>query len=482
MSETVPEPAREIPVLEDVDVVVAGGGVAGCAAAYGAGKAGARTILAERNGCLGGVATATLMANIGNCYLTGDGRQVTHGFAGALVDRLIAEGAATELWRSREVPGVVVDSEKLKVVLIEMLEEVGVTILTHALGARPIMAGTVVNGVFLESKSGREAVLARTVIDATGEADLAWQAGAEVRFKPGTASTLFKLANVDIDRFVEFLGEDPDGFPAGMDLVKDYDTFARNWRERGILFFPHGGGKNWRFLKALVEAGTFPSSEGPARSLNALGMYGLRGTGFLVINSNFYRIENYDVRELSKFEVHAQKMCYLVAEAMRDSIPGFEESVIAHIGVDLGVRSGRAIVGRTTLPSEHVSGATEPFRCDEVIGLTTVHETGGEGGRFFTEFGCDVPFGVTVPTGCENLLVASGKSVSTERIGILRGMSRCMLCGHAAGVAAALGAGTATPAADVPIRDLQRELLNQGAHLGEAERLEELGLAELGLA
>ena len=108
--------------------------------------------------------------------------------------------------------------------------------------------------------------------------------------------------------------------------------------------------------------------------------------------------------------------------------------------------------------------------------MSTVHDTRREGGEFFRDIGCDVPFGVTVPKGCENLLVASGKSVSTERMAILRGMSRCMLCGHATGVAGALGARANTPAADVPIRGLQRELLDQGAYLGEAERLRELGL------
>src|SRR5690606_4185150 len=83
---TVKEPARETPVLETVDVVVVGGGVAGCAAAHSAATAGATTILIERNGFLGGVATASAMANIGNLFLTGDERQVIRGFPGMLVD------------------------------------------------------------------------------------------------------------------------------------------------------------------------------------------------------------------------------------------------------------------------------------------------------------------------------------------------------------------------------------------------------------
>ncbi|NIR00587.1 MAG: FAD-dependent oxidoreductase, partial [Gemmatimonadales bacterium] len=162
------EETREIPVLDEVDVLVAGGGVAGCAAAVSAARAGARTLLLERNGCLGGVATASLMANIGNSYLLAGGDQIIHGFSAELVDRLVQAGAASPHWRHRDVPGVVLDSERLKVVLADILQEAGVEVLTHALAARPVTEGPAVRGLFFESKSGRQALRARAVIDATG--------------------------------------------------------------------------------------------------------------------------------------------------------------------------------------------------------------------------------------------------------------------------------------------------------------------------
>ena len=129
---TIHEPATNVPVLADTDVLVAGGGVAGCAAAYAAARAGAATILVERNGCLGGVATATYMANIGNRMMTGDGRRVIRGFAAEVIDRMVACGAASALWEDPLVSGCVIDSERLKVVLIEMLQEAGVRVFTHA--------------------------------------------------------------------------------------------------------------------------------------------------------------------------------------------------------------------------------------------------------------------------------------------------------------------------------------------------------------
>ena len=477
MVQSVHESAREVPVLDETDVLVVGGGVAGCAAARAAASAGGGTILLERNGCLGGVATATLMANIGNRYLAAGGEQVIHGFAGEVIERLVEAGGASPGWNSRDVPGCVIDSEKLKIVLIDMLQEAGVTILTHALGARPVMRGPRVAGVFAESKSGRQAILAGSTIDATGEADVAWQAGAEVVVEPGSASTLFKLANVDLDAFVAFLREDPDGFPAGRDWTKDLETFDRNWRERGILFFPHYGGKKWRFMQDAVAAGTFSPSVGFARDLDAVGMYALRGSGFVVINSNLYSVEDLDVRNLSRLELHAQKMCYYVADFLKRNVPGFQGAEVAHVGVDLGIRASRYIRGRSVMEREWLVDAPGPTCVDDVIGTTPVQDTGRECGEFLKPYTCDVPFGVTVPRGCENLLVGSAKSISTRPTGIIRGMSGCMMCGQATGAAAALAAGAGVSAGDVPIRDLQRELLHQGVRLGDAERLAALGLA-----
>ena len=477
MPRTVPEAARAVPVLEEAEVLVVGGGVAGCAAAYAAAKAGARTVLLERNGCLGGVATATVMANIGNRFLNARGEQVIHGFAGDVIARLVQVGGASPQWRSRDVPGCVIDSEKLKVVLIDMLEEAGATVLTHALGARPIMEDSCVKGAFIESKSGRQAVLAKATVDATGEADIAWQAGADVSLETGTASTLFKLANVDIDAFVEFLKQDPEGFPAGMDWVKDLETFCRNWQERGILFFPHFGGKNWAFMKRAIGSGEFHAELDCAYNLDVVGMYALHGTGFIVINSNYYRIEDLDIRHLSTFELHAQKMCYYVADFLRKEVPGFQNAAVAHIATDLGVRVSRYIRGRGVLSGEAIRDAAGPTYADDVIGTTPVQDGKREGGEFFRTYTCDVPFAVTAPVGCENLLVGSAKSIATQPKAIIRGMSGCMLCGQAAGAASALAAKAGVPSADVPIRQLQKELLRQGVRLGDESRLKELGLA-----
>jgi hypothetical protein len=288
---------------------------------------------------------------------------------------------------------------------------------------------------------------------------------------------IFRLANVDLDSLVEFLSKDPEGFPAGMDWVKDLDTFVKNWRERGVLFFPHGGGTRWRYFQEAIAKAGFEKNVDPAVGLDALGMYGYGKTGSVVINSNFYSIQDLDVRNLSAFELHAQKMCYRVGEFLKSQVPGFSDSYVAHVGVDLGIRTSRAILGRTTLKRESLVDPAEPFLPDDVIGVTSAVDTDRVSGEYFKDFTCDVPFGITVPRGISGVLVGSAKSVDTQPRGLIRGMTGCMICGQATGVACALGVKDRVAPSDLAVDRIQRELLVQGAYLGPPERIRALGLA-----
>ncbi len=473
MTTTVHEAARDVPVLAEVDVLVAGGGVAGCAAAVSAARAGARTMLLERNGCLGGVATATYMSNIGNLMVTADSSRVVLGFAADLIDRMIEQGGASRHWAHADVAGCVIDTERMKLVLIQMLEEAGVETLSHALATMPIVEDGSARGAFVESKSGRQAILAKAVIDATGEADLAFRAGAETRWVGGSASTLFKIGNVDLDRFVDFVMEDPDGFPPPGDLVRDAEMFGTNWRQRGILFFPHGGAGQWKWFK---ELGGLQEDIPPAYRLNAFGLYALAGTDAVTVNSNFYSVADLDIRNLSRFELHSQQMCYVVGEYMIKHIPGFERGRIVSMGSDLGVRVSRVIAGRATLTADSIYQPNEAFHVDDVIGCKPTRRREWAERTIRGRTTCDAPFGIIVPTGPANLLVASAKSVSTEPPAIIRSMAGCMVCGQAAGVASAVAAGAGVSSADAPIRDVQAELLRQGVYLGDEARLTSLGL------
>ena len=458
------EPERQIEVLDEVDVVVAGAGVSGCAAAVAAARTGARTMLLERNGVLGGVATAGLMANIGNLYMDRNGRMVVGGVAREVVDRMVARGAASEKWACPEVPGIVIDSEQLKVVLAEMQREAGVTVLTHTLAARPVMDGPAVQGVFVESKMGRQAVPAHAVVDATGEADLAWQAGCPMRWTDGSASLEFKMGGVDLDALYRHFRAHPETFPVGMDRVKGFAEFERNWVERGIFFFPHGGSRVWDIFQEAIERGEFERERGRIWGLDSAGLYGLKGAGTVVVNSNFWTVDTLDTAQVSLAELESQEACYYVAEFFRRRVPGFAEAHIVQMASDLGIRVSRGIIGEATLTGETVS-SPEPVRSHEAIGCSAARASFQETGEFLHAHTFDIPYGILVPKEAENLLVGSGKSVSCEPLGVIRGMSGCMIVGQAAGVAAALAAREGVSVRSLDVRALQRTLREQGAFL-----------------
>jgi len=466
MKRSIREPERDLKVLDEVDVLVAGAGVAGCAAAVAAARTGAKTMLLERNGCLGGVATAGLMANIGNTYLDRDGRVVVHGISREVIERMAARGAASEKWACREVPGVVIDSEHLKVLLIEMQDEAGVRTLTHTLAARPIIDGDRVAGAFIESKAGREAVLARQVVDATGEADLAERAGCPTRWTGGSASLEFKMAGVDLDALYRHFKRYPETFPVGQDMVKGFAEFERNWVERGILFFPHGGGRKWNLFQEAIERGEYAREKDNLWALDASGLYGLRQFSTVIVNSNFWRVETLEAEPLARAELDTQKICYYVADFFRGHIPGFEKAFIAQLATDLGIRTSRVIEGEKTLTGDVVS-SREPVEFDDAIGRAPARAKFGEDGEFFHAHDFEIPYGCMVPKEIDNLLVASGKSVSAEPRGVIRGMACCMILGQGAGTAAALAARSGVAARDVDMRALQAQLSQDGVRLAK---------------
>ena len=461
------ESARETPVAYDANVIVCGGGVSGCAAAISAARNGARTLLVERNGVLGGIATAGLMGNIGNSFMTIENRDVVKGIPREIVDRLVAEGGTRPGWHRPEQPGICFDPEIMKLVLADLMREAGVQVLLHALSVGVMEAGDRLTGVIVESKSGRQAASAKNVIDATGESDIAYYAGAPCRSVASGGSLLFRLGNVDLERAVRWIGEHADSFPNDSDGVKDYETFARNWDEHGFFFFPHHGGKQFKPWNDAIERGEYSEKDGDWYALNAFGMYGVKGDGTVTINSNYLYFEGVDVRNFTKAEMEGRRMCHKTAEFLRKHLPGFEQAVVIATAEDWGQRRSRLIEAEAQLTKEDVESGRE---WPDVIGRCP-HKRPGE-----PPYGFEIPFGIMIPKGARGLLNASGKAVCTEPPGLIRGMSRCMTLGEAAGVAASLGAKADVSAHGVPIREVQQQLVDQGAYLGEPARLAELGV------
>ena len=414
--DTYTEPARQIPVVRDVDVVVVGGGPAGLAAAIAAARSGARTVLVERFGYLGGTATASLMACINGFrnQVEPDATQTVRGIAEELVLRLQESGG---LGRSPypqkaypTLPGQMeysyaIDTERFKHVALKMCVEAGVELFLHTWFADAIVEEGVLWGVIVENKSGRQVLRARAFVDASGDGDLAARAGAPFWQTAGDAAP--RLTDALMYRIA--FGENRPPAP----YACDFGTHAVVW--------------------------------GP-------------GVG---------AIDGVDAEALSRAEVQARLAVYddLAAKQARD--PALAGARIIETPPLLGIRQTRFIAGDYTLTAED---ALEGRRFDDVVAISScaiIHYYGYR--RYLTHEGYDIPYRCLLPQGVEGLLVA-GRCISSEQepYESHRAMIPIMAIGQAAGAAAALAAEGGVPPRGLDVRALQDPLIAQGAELRRA--------------
>ena len=474
-SRTIVEPERTIPVLDEVDVLVAGGGTAGVAAAVSAARAGAKTILVERQGFLGGVASAGLMTSATNFCLTGDGRQVVQGIVEEILDELAARGATSQGWRTRALPQFPFDQEAFRVLLIEMVQDAGVETLVETWVTDVTREGAVLKGVITESKGGRQAILAKAFVDATGDADLAAFAGAPCRdTPPDSGSLLFQMRDIDLDRTVAYFEEHPEEWQQYCDRVTTLEEFISNWRDLGMFHLPHGGGRDMRLVQDAISRGEYVKERGLCKDLDVFGLFAYRASGTVLINSCNYRIDHLDVRTHSQAELEARRLVPVIAAFLRKHMPGFERAVVADTAATVGVRFTRWIDAGFDLTALHLA---EGAQFEDVIGAQTAHERHPKGGVIHPPRVAELPYRIMLPQGVENLIVASGKSVSTLPRGLIRGQVSCYILGQGSGVAAAVAAQSGATVREVDVQAVQKGLLRQNVYLGDADRLAELELA-----
>jgi len=433
------EAARDIPVLAECDVLVVGGGPAGTAAAIAAGRLGADVLLLERYNHLGGLSTGGLVIWIDR-MTDWSGKTAIAGIGGELIDRLPKQAVAgppRSAWGSRDdataaywaqrtaaFHGIVtwsptIDPEWLKTVSMTAVLESKARLLLHAWVAAPIVEDGAVRGAIVESKEGRHAVRARVVVDTTGDADLIARAGGACQTDVDDGdihhcvNTAFMLAGVDMTRWIAFRTADPQGFS---------DFMARG-RER-LKFFERPF-VSWRNDVALFM--------------------GPRLSGFSAI----------DVEDQTEVEIRSRQLMIGHLEFYRANAPGFADAYMMLGAPQLGVRHSRRLIGVSPVLREHWgSGAVH---ADEI----------GVSPSLSPKFpSLSVPCGALVPAALDGILGA-GRHIACDANShtFLREIPQCWMTGHAAGVAAALAAGSGKRPRDVPAALIQRELLRQGAHL-----------------
>ncbi|MCE5217985.1 FAD-dependent oxidoreductase, partial [bacterium] len=345
---------------------------------------------------------------------------------------------------------------------------------TTVCGALMGTDGTTLQGVAVESKSGREAILANVVVDATGDADVAALAGAPVhtlRDIPGAKhSFVFRIGNVDVDAFVQYFIDHRDQYPEHMDVDWSLEEAVEQYRQVGTFLFPHGGGMQMDIIKQGVERGEYPTKIGVHDTLDALQMHAIRDLGVVHVITGFLKLADLDIAAITRGMADGRRMAFQVTDFFRRYMPGFSRAAVMNTADDLGIRASRWLDGDFVFTKE-MRGT--PVRFPDAIGRGVVEEfrvkhpgprawaTEVLAGECF-----DIPYRCLLPRKVDGLVMGAGRSVSAQDPHLLRIMAVTMIVGQGAGVAAAMSARAGCAPREVQIGAVQEELRRQGVALG----------------
>lgn len=422
-------PIQKIQVAAECDVLVLGAGPAGFGAAYSAAKGGAKTILAEQSGEVGGVATSGLMSHW------------TGATKGGLYEELI--GKSTKLYTPLDYDYFpLINHEYLKDVMLQMLAEAGVELRLYTFVCEAVKTGNTVCGVIVQSKSGREMIKAKVVIDCTGDGDAAASAGAgyqkgrESDGKMQPMTLMMQIAGVDRSK-VTYLTE------FGM----RWDIGGRNIQElaKEALPFPAG--------HVLIYPTVYPDNV----ILNMTNCIGADGTNAL---------------DLTKAHLMCRSQMDAILKFLQDKVPGFEKAYLIKTASQIGVRETRHFYGVETITEQDILTARifDNWAVTKAHFNFDVHNMSGNGLddsgcqlKFPQEKGYTIPYGCFVPKEIDGLLLA-GRCISGTHMAHsnYRVMPICVNMGQAAGVAASMCAAQNIQPRKLSVPKLQSRLMQLG--------------------
>lgn len=452
------------------DVVVVGGGSAGVSAAIAAARNGAKVLLIEKNGYLGGTSTASMVNPIMS-YQDKDGNHVIGGLLTEIIDNLVKIGGSPgSIYTYGNPPWQVkpaltpFEPEYMKYVLAEMAHIAGVEFLFHSIVTDALVEGDEIKGVVVSNKSGQEFIMTKAVVDCSGDGDVAVHAGCS--FEKGRKSdglmmpvTLyFKMANVDIYRIISDIKNNPE----------DYRWYAFSDELSSV---DRGMQKIHVFCSGYINA----VAEGKATGELNLGretfnIFTTVREGEITVNAtrvNF--IDATDTWQVTKAEIEARKQIMSAEKFLRKKIPGFENSYLISTANMLGVRETRRIIGKYVLTQDDV---IEGRKFNDVIArggynidIHNPHDSKSTWMKIKDAY--DIPYRCLISDDIKNIFVA-GRCISAthEAAASTRVIPTAIALGQAAGTAAALSVKEGCAAGELNIKVLQDTLKEQGVNLG----------------
>jgi len=466
------------------DVIVVGGGTGGFIAAIAAAREGAKVLVIERYGFLGGTATAGGLCNMASFFYKDE--QVIKGLPQEFMSRLVACGGATPHLRALRTHGsgyyaALYNRELFKMLALEMLTEAGVDILFHSYLIDVKKEGERVTGVKVVNKSGVQEYEAKIIIDASGDADVAYMAGAECSFgdskgaiQPG--SLMFDIGNVDLETLHDYVLSTLDDYDVKTEEVAVDGVIPAGLQQRQFL----AQGFYSLFRKKAIDGEVYSGKDSVLFITTAL-------PGVVSMNSTRVHFSPVDAKSRSEAEIDGRKQALSITNFLKESVPGFEKSFLMYAGEEIGFRESRHIVGEYTLTAPEVQAgahfddviARYGFPCDihkETPGsyydsdLNLNHTV--EGLWIENKDAYDFPYRCMIPKTLDGVIVI-GKSVSVDHIahGSTRLQPLVMAQGQAAGIAAALAVKSGIQPREVNIATLQSRLIAEGASLYRDEKV-----------
>ncbi|NUQ65074.1 MAG: FAD-dependent oxidoreductase [Pirellulales bacterium] len=431
-------PESRVEVMAQTDVLVCGGGAAGIAAAWAAARNGAKTLLIERWPFLGGMATAALV-NI--WHLSDREKIVIRGFAEEAVQRAQRRGWIDHRWPLDRHETCQFDPEGMKLVFHDMLDATGVQTICHLAAGEPILASGRIQGVLVDTKRGRRAILARIVVDATGDGDLAAKAGLAFDY-----------------------GREADGLVQGMTMMYRVcgidESKVQSAPDRERIFAE---------MRDAAKRGELPPFQpafgiGHVRNRSIPNMCPVAGNPL-------------GEEELTRLTIQGRRQVFAYWDWLRQRLPGLEKMAIEQTGMGLGIRESRRVRGRKMLTRELVLGAAkQPDAVGHGFWMIDIHDPKGSGYTTWNDRGTHnmlpagasyhIPLGMCLNAQIPNLAVAGRCASSThEAHSSVRVQSHCMAMGQGVGTAAAMALASGADMHQVDLKALQARLKADGAYL-----------------